>query len=112
MQPAMHMNIPVRMKNSYNPTHPGTAITSTRDVENDKPVTAISLKRGVTLVDIVSARVLGAYGFLAEHGFQGTSSSMLTCPKWPSVVHYGQSDSLHRDRTPAELVVTFQCNGQ
>jgi len=66
MQPAMRMNIPVRVKNSYNPTHPGTAITSSREVNSEKPVTALSIKRGVTVVDIVSTRMLGAYGFLAE----------------------------------------------
>lgn len=66
MMPAMRANIPVRVKNSYNPSHPGTVIVRERAVETENPVTAISVKRGVQLVDIVSTRMLGAYGFLAE----------------------------------------------
>mmetsp|Transcript_3420 Transcript_3420/g.6406 ORF Transcript_3420/g.6406 Transcript_3420/m.6406 type:complete len:534 (-) Transcript_3420:720-2321(-) len=69
MQPAMRANIPVRVKNSYNPGHPGTVILSDRAVEDSverSPVTAISIKRKVQLVDIVSTRMMGAHGFLAE----------------------------------------------
>jgi len=66
MMPAMRSNTPVRVKNSYNPSHPGTVIVRERAVHAENPVTAISVKRGVQLVDIVSTRMLGAYGFLAE----------------------------------------------
>lgn len=66
MLPAMKANIPVRVKNSYNPQHPGTVITRTRDFDTENPVTAISLKKNVQVVDVVSTRMLGAYGFLAE----------------------------------------------
>lgn len=64
MQPAMLRNIPVRVKNSYNPSAKGTVIK-----KRDNPsqlVTAITCKRGVQLVDIVSTRMLGAYGFLSR----------------------------------------------
>jgi len=63
MQPAMLRNVPVRVKNSYNPAAKGTVIKKL-----DRPlrlVTAITCKRGVQLVDIVSTRMLGAYGFLS-----------------------------------------------
>jgi aspartate kinase len=66
MQPAMRFNIPVRVKNSYNPEAPGTVILRRESVPSDRPVTALSVKRGVQLVDIVSTRMLGAYGFLAR----------------------------------------------
>jgi aspartate kinase len=66
MMPAMRSNIPVRVKNSYNPDHPGTVILAERTVRSRNPVTAISLKKNVQLVDICSTRMLGAYGFLAE----------------------------------------------
>lgn len=66
MQPAMRWNIPVRVKNSYNPDHPGTVIVRERKVDAPNPVTAISLKKEVQIVDVVSTRMLGAYGFLAE----------------------------------------------
>jgi len=64
MYPAMQKNVPVRVKNSYNPTAPGTVI---RKVNNsDRLVTSITCKRDITLLDIVSTRMLGAYGFLSE----------------------------------------------
>jgi aspartate kinase len=63
MQPAMRKNIPVRVKNSYNPSHPGTVIQH-REGQGHL-VTAITCKRGVTVLDIVSTRMLGAYGFLS-----------------------------------------------
>lgn len=66
MQPAMKYNIPVRVKNSYNPSHPGTVIVQNRRFNNSNPVTAISLKKNVQVVDIVSTRMLGASGFLAK----------------------------------------------
>lgn len=70
MLPARKANVPVRVKNSYNPSHPGTVILAERDSSinggSDGPVTAISLKKNVQLVDICSTRMLGAYGFLAE----------------------------------------------
>lgn len=66
MQPAMRFNIPVRVKNSYNPSHPGTVIVQSRDFNVQNPVTAISFKKNVQVVDIVSTRMLGASGFLSE----------------------------------------------
>jgi len=64
MQPAMKRNVPVRVKNSYNPTAPGTLIHQRPRPE--RLVTAITCKRGVQLLDIVSARKLGCYGFLSS----------------------------------------------
>mmetsp|Transcript_29380 Transcript_29380/g.73781 ORF Transcript_29380/g.73781 Transcript_29380/m.73781 type:complete len:202 (-) Transcript_29380:1448-2053(-) len=66
MHPAMMRSVPVRVKNSYNPAHPGTVITHERVVDVERPVTAISIKRGVELVKIMSTRMLGSYGFLAQ----------------------------------------------
>ncbi|NLF24702.1 MAG: aspartate kinase [Deltaproteobacteria bacterium] len=64
MQPAMNSNIRVRVKNSYNPGHPGTIISG--DPQQNGLVKAITCKRNVTLIDIVSSRMLGQYGFLAS----------------------------------------------
>ena len=64
MQPAMKTGTMVRVKNSYNPSAPGTTITAEK--ENKGLVTAITFKRNVQLVDIVSTRMLGAYGFLSQ----------------------------------------------
>ncbi|MFH1590726.1 MAG: aspartate kinase [archaeon] len=63
--PAMKRNIPVRVKNSYNPDHPGTVIVNKRPAEG-RLVRALALKKDVTLIDIVSTRMLGQYGFLAK----------------------------------------------
>mmetsp|Transcript_13868 Transcript_13868/g.20447 ORF Transcript_13868/g.20447 Transcript_13868/m.20447 type:complete len:569 (-) Transcript_13868:226-1932(-) len=64
MLPAMRACIPVRVKNSYNPEHPGTLIKKQRS--GDQLATAITVKNGITLIDVVSTRMLGAYGFLSK----------------------------------------------
>lgn len=65
MRPAREGDIPVRVKNSYNPKAPGTLITRTRDM-SEAVLTSIVLKRNVTMLDIVSTRMLGQFGFLAK----------------------------------------------
>ena len=70
MQPAAEYTdgaMGVRVKNSYNRTAAGTLISKTRDMKDGEDlVTSIVLKRNVTLVDIVSTRMLGQIGFLAK----------------------------------------------
>lgn len=66
IEPAMKRNIPVRVKNSYNPTHPGTVILGRVPMSEDCPVRAITCKRDVTLFDISSTKSLGKHGFLTE----------------------------------------------
>mmetsp|Transcript_2974 Transcript_2974/g.3861 ORF Transcript_2974/g.3861 Transcript_2974/m.3861 type:complete len:493 (-) Transcript_2974:1029-2507(-) len=76
MQPALKANVPVRVKNSYNPDHPGTLIAKQTN-EQQFPqtlVTAITTKRRVTLVDVVSTRMVGQSGFLARL-FQSLSAA-------------------------------------
>ncbi|KAJ6319651.1 hypothetical protein OIU78_015127 [Salix suchowensis] len=65
MRPAREADIPVRVKNSYNSNAPGTLITRARDMRK-AVLTSIVLKRNVTMLDIVSTRMLGQYGFLAK----------------------------------------------
>lgn len=64
MQPAMKKNVPVRVKNSYNPSAVGTIITRTK--QSDPLVTAITYKKNIKLMDIQSTQMLGAYGFLSK----------------------------------------------
>lgn len=92
MRPAREGDIPVRVKNSYNPKAPGTLITRTRDMSEVSGIielrinsfdlkeycvftflvhvqavlTSIVLKRNVTMLDIASTRMLGQFGFLAK----------------------------------------------
>lgn len=65
MRPAREADIPVRVKNSYNPNAPGTLITRARDMSK-AVLTSIVLKRNVTMLDIASTRMLGQFGFLAK----------------------------------------------
>jgi aspartate kinase len=65
MQPCIKTGTPVLVKNSYNPQAPGTRIISTLE-KRHLPVRAITSRKNVTLVDIVSTRMLGQFGFLEE----------------------------------------------
>lgn len=66
MQPAIRSQaMDVRVKNSYNRQASGTIISKARDMSCSL-VTSIVLKNNVTLVDIVSSRMLGQFGFLAN----------------------------------------------
>lgn len=60
----MKYDVPVRVKNSYNPAAVGTIIRNKK--ESNRLVTAITFKRDVKLLDIHSTQMLGAYGFLAR----------------------------------------------
>jgi hypothetical protein len=49
----------------------GTLISRRRDMAGAL-MTSIVLKRGVTLLDIVSTRMLGQYGFMARYSARST----------------------------------------
>jgi len=68
MQPCMKTGTPVLVKNSYKIDAPGTRIelAASGEIKKRPPVRAITSRLNVTLVDIVSTRMLGQYGFLAE----------------------------------------------
>jgi aspartate kinase len=59
--PARVQNIPVRLKNTMNPTDSGTLITSE---SSGAGIKAVAAKDGITAIKIRSARMLMAYGFL------------------------------------------------
>jgi len=59
--PAKERNIPVLLKNTFNPQQKGTTIKN-KTVQNG--VTAIAAKDGITAIKIKSYRMLLAYGFL------------------------------------------------
>ncbi|MDZ4804953.1 MAG: lysine-sensitive aspartokinase 3 [Candidatus Eisenbacteria bacterium] len=65
LAPAMTKNIPVRVLNSRRPDGVGTAIV--RSTPGAKgPITAIAFKRGITVLNVTSDRMLMAHGFLAR----------------------------------------------
>jgi aspartate kinase len=61
--PAVARNIPVRILNSRRPEVAGTMITADGGTASGS-VTALACKRGVTVVNITSTRMLMAHGFL------------------------------------------------
>ncbi len=63
--PAVRKKIPVRVLNSYKPDQDGTIITDEAP-PCDNPIKAIAYKRGITVVNIASTRMLMAYGFLRK----------------------------------------------
>ena len=65
MVPVRKSGTPVRVKNSYNIQSPGSIIVEKHSGEVP-PVCAITTVKNITLIDIVSSRMLGAAGFLAH----------------------------------------------
>jgi aspartate kinase len=61
--PAIEKNIPVRILNSRRPEVEGTLIVS-EPPPSASPIRSIACKRNITLVNIVSSRMLMAHGFL------------------------------------------------
>ncbi len=59
--PAKLQNIPVRLKNTMNPSDSGTLITAESSSHGIK---AVAAKDGITAIKIRSYRMLNAYGFL------------------------------------------------
>jgi len=62
--PAIKFKIPVRILNTFKPKNPGTLMVE--KIKDDVPVRTFSNKKGVTLINITSYRMLMAYGFLAK----------------------------------------------
>ncbi|MCC7127051.1 MAG: lysine-sensitive aspartokinase 3, partial [Acidobacteria bacterium] len=65
IQPAVARNIPVRILNSRRANARGTLITAERPA-SESPLTAVAAKKGVTVIDITSTRMLMAHGFLSR----------------------------------------------
>jgi aspartate kinase len=65
IRPAVERQIPVRILNSRRPDGRGTLIGPTSAADGP-PVTALAAKRGVTVIDVTSSRMLMAHGFLRQ----------------------------------------------
>jgi aspartate kinase len=63
IQPALERGIPVRIRNSHAPADSGTRVSAHGEARPGA-VKAIAHKTGVTVLQIGSARMLGAFGFL------------------------------------------------
>ena len=63
--PAMEKNIPVRVLSSMNPSGNGTIILN-KAGKSEQIVKAIAHKKNITIINVESSRMLGAYWFLAK----------------------------------------------
>lgn len=61
MLPAMANKIPIRIKNTFNPMHPGTLIKA--DSANGKLVKGISSMKGINLINVQGGGLIGLVGF-------------------------------------------------
>jgi len=67
MVPAIRSGIPVRVLNTSLPGHPGTVIVEKAEPGPDeRAVRSIAYRRGLTLVNVVSTRMLLQHGFMAK----------------------------------------------
>ncbi len=64
IQPAVDLQIPVRVCNSHQPQEKGTMILPSSQ-STPRLVKSIAYKKGITILHITSARMLGAYGFMS-----------------------------------------------
>ncbi|MBK7707609.1 MAG: lysine-sensitive aspartokinase 3 [Acidobacteria bacterium] len=64
IQPAVDLQIPVRVCNSHQPEERGTMILPQTETTPRK-VKSIAYKKGITILRISSARMLGAFGFMS-----------------------------------------------
>lgn len=62
--PAIDKQIPVRVCNSHKPDEAGTRVTSEPE-SSPNLIKSIAYKKGITILRVTSARMLGAYGFMS-----------------------------------------------
>jgi aspartate kinase len=89
MERVVSANVPIRIKNSFRPDAEGTVIAASPAGKTGR-ITAVTVKRGITVLTITSNRMYNAYGFLsrvfsalAEHGvvvdLVSTSEVSISC---------------------------------
>lgn len=123
MQPAFQQQfhnghrLAVRVKNSYNRAAAGTLISEERDM-HDALMTSIVLKPGITLLDIVSTRMLGQVGFMATvfdiFNSNGISVDVVATSEVSISLTLDPSKMWSRDLVDAELdalVAAFKAKG-
>jgi aspartate kinase len=64
IQPAVDYRIPVRVCNSHAPGEKGTMVLA-ESGESSNKIKAIAHKKGITILRVSSARMLGSYGFMS-----------------------------------------------
>jgi len=66
LEPAMEENIPVRIRNAFNPENPGTLIVKEQRIKPGDVLKAITLVKDVALVNVSGAGMVGAPGTAAK----------------------------------------------
>jgi aspartate kinase len=66
MIPAMKHDIPVRVLHTFDPSAPGTLITTTPHIDPKHPVKTIVYRENQALINVRSERMLGMEGFMAR----------------------------------------------
>lgn len=64
IQPAVDFQIPVRVCNSRKPAETGTMVLN-QSGESANKIKSIASKKGITILRVTSARMLGSYGFMS-----------------------------------------------
>jgi aspartate kinase len=64
IKPAVDNDIPVRVCNTFEPEATGTMVVG-RSGETPNKIKSIAHKKGITILRITSARMLGSYGFMS-----------------------------------------------
>lgn len=64
IQPAVDHHIPVRVCNSHRPSEKGTMVLAESGI-SPNTIKSIAHKKGITILRISSARMLGSYGFMS-----------------------------------------------
>ncbi|NWG09810.1 MAG: aspartate kinase [Nitrososphaerales archaeon] len=66
LEPAMEEGIPVRIRNTFNPTNLGTLIVNKQKIKAGEVVKAVSLIKSVSLINVSGAGMVGAPGTAAK----------------------------------------------
>jgi aspartate kinase len=66
LEPARKENIPVRIRNVFNPENPGTLIAKERKVKRKDGVKAVTLVNNVAVITVSGAEMVGAPGTAAK----------------------------------------------
>lgn len=62
--PVSSVGIPINIKNTFNPSHPGTMIVAQKDLpDDDKIITGVAGKRGLTIINIEKDMMNSEIGF-------------------------------------------------
>ena len=66
LEPAIEENIPVRIRNTFNPENPGTLLVKEQRIKLGEIVKAVTLIKSVALVNVSGAGMVGAPGTAAK----------------------------------------------